>query len=197
MSKSLFTIDPSEKQRILEMHQSATRKQYLGEQSVPTQSATPEDANKESLDYRNDPDLINIQNNIKLLNQITKNFPTTNNVNDLKNYRQEFWYDMVPKTKKIRLLVRKLDDTNTPSKTNEVFGSLLGTNSSNIDNFNPGSHFSNANLDKIKNAQEANTALKQVVTSFGPFVRKFSPSAIITSWDSNGVIIQDTKKIQP
>lgn len=34
MSKSLFTIDSSEKQRILEMHQSATRKQYLGEQST-------------------------------------------------------------------------------------------------------------------------------------------------------------------
>jgi hypothetical protein len=41
MNKSLFTIDPSEKQRILEMHQSATRKQYLGEQSVPTPAPTP------------------------------------------------------------------------------------------------------------------------------------------------------------
>jgi hypothetical protein len=40
MSKSLFTIDPSEKQRILEMHQSATRKQYLGEQVAPT-TTTP------------------------------------------------------------------------------------------------------------------------------------------------------------
>jgi hypothetical protein len=40
MRKSLFTIDPSEKQRILEMHQSATRKQYLGEQVAPT-TTTP------------------------------------------------------------------------------------------------------------------------------------------------------------
>lgn len=35
MKKSLFSIDDSERQRILEMHQSATKKQYLGEQVAP------------------------------------------------------------------------------------------------------------------------------------------------------------------
>ena len=104
---------------------------------------------------------------------------------------------MVPKTRKIRLLVRKLDTSNKPSNTRILFEALLGTKSSNIDNFNPGSNFSNATLNKIKNVDEAKTALKLVVTSFGPFVQKFSPAAIIISWDSNGVIIQDTKKIQP
>ena len=38
MNKLLFTIDPSEKRRILEMHQSATKKHYLSEQTEP---ATP------------------------------------------------------------------------------------------------------------------------------------------------------------
>jgi hypothetical protein len=158
---------------------------------------TPEDVNKESLDYKNDSDIIKIQDNINSLNQITKNFPAKDNVNDVGNYRQEFWYDMVPKTKKIRLLVRKLDTVNNPSDTKIVFEAFLGTKSSNIDNFNPGSHFSNASLNKIKNVEEAKTALKQVVNSFGPFVRKFSPSAIIISWDSSGFIIEDTKKTQP
>ena len=196
MNNNLFKIDDSEKMRILEMHQSATNRHYLGEQVDPV-TPTPEDASRESLDYRNDSDLIKIQNNINSLNQITKNFPTKDNVNDVGNYRQEFWYDMVPKTRKIRLLVRKLDTSNKPSNTRILFEALLGTKSSNIDNFNPGSNFSNATLNKIKNVDEAKTALKLVVTSFGPFVQKFSPAAIIISWDSNGVIIQDTKKIQP
>ena len=196
MNNNLFKIDDSEKMRILEMHQSATNRHYLGEQVVPA-SPVPEEATRESLDYRNDSDLIKVQDNINSLNQITKNFPAKDNVNDVGNYRQEFWYDMVPKTRKIRLLVRKLDTNNRPSNTKILFEAFLGTKSSNIDNFNPGSHFSNAVLNKIKNVDEAKTALKLVVTSFGPFVQKFSPAAIIISWDSNGVIIQDTKKIQP
>jgi len=40
MGKNLFKIDESEKQRILEMHQSATRKQYLGEQGAPAPTTT-------------------------------------------------------------------------------------------------------------------------------------------------------------
>ena len=40
MSKSLFTIDSSEKERILEMHQTATSRYYLGEQVVPA-TTTP------------------------------------------------------------------------------------------------------------------------------------------------------------
>ena len=92
MNKLLFTIAPSEKRRILEMHQSATKKHYLSEQTEPATS-TPEGANKESLDYKNDSDLIKIQNNINSLNKITKNFPAKDNANDVGNYRQEFWYD--------------------------------------------------------------------------------------------------------
>jgi hypothetical protein len=34
MTKNLFNVDDSEKMRILEMHQSATSRHYLGEQSV-------------------------------------------------------------------------------------------------------------------------------------------------------------------
>jgi hypothetical protein len=41
MKKSLFSIDESEKQRILEMHQSATQKQYLGEQAAPATTTAP------------------------------------------------------------------------------------------------------------------------------------------------------------
>ena len=42
MSKSLFTIDSSEKERILEMHQSALKNNYLNEQStaLPTTVTT-------------------------------------------------------------------------------------------------------------------------------------------------------------
>ena len=43
MNKLLFTIDPSEKRRILEMHQSATKKHYLSEQTEPA-TATPTSA---------------------------------------------------------------------------------------------------------------------------------------------------------
>ena len=41
MNKKLFKIDDSERQRILEMHQSATKKQYLGEDVTTTQTTTP------------------------------------------------------------------------------------------------------------------------------------------------------------
>jgi hypothetical protein len=41
MSKNLFKIDESEKMRILEMHQSATNRHYLGEQVVPA-TTSPE-----------------------------------------------------------------------------------------------------------------------------------------------------------
>jgi hypothetical protein len=41
MSKNLFKIDESEKMRILEMHQSATNRHYLGEQVVPAKTSTP------------------------------------------------------------------------------------------------------------------------------------------------------------
>lgn len=40
MNKNLFTIDESEKRRILEMHQDATRNQYIFEQDVTTQTTT-------------------------------------------------------------------------------------------------------------------------------------------------------------
>lgn len=40
MSKNLFKIDDSEKMRILEMHQSATSRHYLGEQVAPV-TTTP------------------------------------------------------------------------------------------------------------------------------------------------------------
>ena len=53
MNNNLFKIDDSEKMRILEMHQSATNRHYLGEQVDPV-TPTPEDASRESLDYRND-----------------------------------------------------------------------------------------------------------------------------------------------
>ena len=41
MNKKLFKIDDSERQRILEMHQGATKKQYLGEDVTTTQTTTP------------------------------------------------------------------------------------------------------------------------------------------------------------
>jgi hypothetical protein len=41
MKKTLFNIDESEKRRILEMHETATKKQYLGEQQAATTPTTP------------------------------------------------------------------------------------------------------------------------------------------------------------
>lgn len=41
MKNHLFNIDESEKRRILEMHETATKKQYLGEQQAATTPATP------------------------------------------------------------------------------------------------------------------------------------------------------------
>ena len=41
MSKSLFTIDSSEKERILEMHQSALKNNYLNEQSTAVPTTVP------------------------------------------------------------------------------------------------------------------------------------------------------------
>lgn len=40
MNNNLFKIDDSEKTRILEMHQSATNRHYLGEQVAPTTTTT-------------------------------------------------------------------------------------------------------------------------------------------------------------
>jgi hypothetical protein len=41
MSKSLFTIDSSEKERILEMHQTALKNNYLSEQATTGITVSP------------------------------------------------------------------------------------------------------------------------------------------------------------
>jgi hypothetical protein len=187
MNNNLFKIDESEKTRILEMHQSATSRHYLGEQ-VASATTTSASTTPTTNEYVNDPDIVNINTEISKLNGIVSKFKSPFN---LKSYG----LNGVNRSgiSMLQLVKYKIDASGRPTLAGRIFEINLGQ--SNIGNFNSGREFANEGLNRI-DTSEAQSVMTKIVNDIAMFSGKFSPGDKISVWEANTKIInrnQQTK----
>lgn len=192
--KKILQIDIDEKERILEMHKNAIRKNFLGEQTAPaapapaTTQTTASNVPQPKVDVEviNDPILASIQTKLSQLNAIT-------NSDKMKDFKSE--YRVEAKEKSNRLTLFRFYENS--QKGTDLITIYFG-GGDNAPNFNVGQNLSNEFLSNNQYAKNNLGAIKKlildIITDIKTFAQKFRRDDIIKTWAGNTKIINAASK---
>lgn len=203
--KKILQIDIDEKERILEMHKNAIRKNFLGEQTAPAAAPAPATTQttattpttpqttasnvpqpKVDVEVINDPTLALIQTKLSQLNTIT-------NSDKMKDFKSE--YRVEAKEKSNRLTLFRFYENS--QKGTDLITIYFG-GGDNAPNFNVGTNLSNEGLSNNQYAKNNLETIKklilEIINDIKTFAQKFRRDDIIKTWAGNTKIINTASK---